>query len=134
VETLAERDFPVARVSIVGHGLNLVEQPTGRRGFVASGFSGAAAGAGIGALFGFVAGLFNWVEPLVSAFALSLYGLLLGAALGLVFGLISRAGGGSGLSSQVRMEAEHFDVVVDDEAADRARRLLGADGGAVRLP
>lgn len=94
VARLAEQDFPVARVSIVGHGLNFVEQVTGRRGFLASGLAGMANGAGIGALFGLVAGLFNWVDPLVSAFALGLYGLLLGAILGFLFGLISRAGAG----------------------------------------
>lgn len=125
VARLAEQDFPVARVSIVGHGLNFVEQVTGRRGFLASGLAGMANGAGIGALFGLVAGLFNWVDPLVSAFALGLYGLLLGAILGFLFGLISRAG--AGLSSVGRMEADHFDVVADDEAAERARRALSTD-------
>jgi len=132
VDRLADEDFPLDRVSILGHGLNFVEQVTGRRGWVSAALSGAATGAGIGALFGFVAGLFNWVEPLVSAFALAFYGLILGALLGLVFGLVSKAAGGS-YSSVGGMQADRYDLVVDHEVAESARRVLGQDR-AVRRP
>ncbi len=128
VDRLAEHDFPLERVSIVGHGLNFVEQVTGRRGYPSAALSGAATGAAIGALFGFVAGLFNWVEPLVSALALGFYGLILGAVLGLIFGLISKALGGEDFNSIGGMQADHFDVVVDDDLVERARRVLDEAG------
>lgn len=124
VDRLADADFPLDRVAIVGHGVNFVEHVTGRRGYPSAALSGAATGAGIGALFGFVAGLFNWVEPLVSALALGFYGLMLGAVLGLVFGLIAKAIGGEDFTSVGSMQADHFDVVVDQDLAARARRAL----------
>lgn len=128
VDRLTEGDFPVERVSIVGHGLNFVEHVTGRRGYPSAALSGAATGAAIGALFGFVAGLLNWVEPLVSALALGFYGLILGAVLGLVFGVVAKAAGRQDFTSIGSMQADHFDVVVDQNLVERARRVLGHDG------
>ncbi len=133
VDTLAERGFPVDRLSIVGHGLNFVEQVTGRRGYGSAALSGAASGAAIGALFGFIAGLFNWIDPLVSALALALYGVVVGAIVGGLIGLLMRAVDRTDYSSFGSMQASHFDVVADSEVADEARRKLrlGAahDGG-----
>ncbi len=124
VDRLADADFPLDRVAIVGDGLNFVEHVTGHRGYPSAALSGAATGAGIGALFGFVAGLFNWVEPLVSALALGFYGLVLGVVLGVVFGLLSKAIGGEDFTAVASMQADHFDVVVDQDLAARARHAL----------
>ncbi len=124
VDRLAQHEFPLERVSIVGHGLNFVENVTGRRGYFSAALSGAGTGAAVGGLFGFVAGLFNWVEPLVSALALGLFGLILGAVVGLIFGLLSKAIGGEDFTSVGSMQADHFDVVVGHEVAERARRVL----------
>ncbi len=60
----------------------------------------------------------------MSALALGFYGLILGAVVGLVFGLVSRAVDGERFTSSGSMEADHFDVVVDHDLVERARGVL----------
>ncbi|MDP8930333.1 MAG: glycine zipper family protein, partial [Actinomycetota bacterium] len=45
VDYLSDERFPVQHVSIVGEGLRLVEDVTGRRGYVEAALGGATAGA-----------------------------------------------------------------------------------------
>ena len=86
VDYLADRSFPVERVSIVARDLRLVEQVTGRLTTGAAALRGAAAGAVPGALIGLIFGLFDFVTPLVSGLVLAFWGLVTGAVVGVIIG------------------------------------------------
>ncbi|MDQ4000707.1 MAG: glycine zipper family protein [Actinomycetota bacterium] len=126
VDYLSDEGFAVERVSIVAEGLRFVEQVTGRVGYGRAALQGASSGAVIGAFFGFFLGLFSLVDPLVSALVLVLYGLVFGAIIGAIIGLISHAasGGRRDFSSVGGMEADHYNVMADEEVAEEAQRLL----------
>lgn len=127
VDALADRQFPVERLTIVAEGLRFVETITGRRGYGEAAFGGLTSGGLIGALFGFIFGLFSLVDPLVSGVALAVYGLLFGAAIGLVLGLISHwlSAGRRDFSSVGSVQADRYAVLAEsEELAERARAEL----------
>ncbi|MDQ3911121.1 MAG: glycine zipper family protein [Actinomycetota bacterium] len=126
VDHLSDEGYAVERVSIVAEGLRFVEQVTGRVGYGRAALQGAGSGAVIGIFFGFIFGLFSLIDPLVSALALAFWGLVFGAILGAIIGLISHAasGGQRDFSSVGGMQANHYDVMADEEVAEEARRLL----------
>lgn len=126
VERLASRGFPVERAAIVGRDMRSVEQITGRLTLASAAWRGALSGALPGALIGWIFGLFAWVNPLIAALLLALYGLVFGALLGAVMGAITYAlqRGRRDFSSVTIMQAQSFDLVVDDEVAADAARLL----------
>lgn len=127
VDHLADQKFPVERVSIVARGLKLVEQVTGRRGYLEAALQGLTSGALIGLLIGWLFGLFNWFEPITSAFWLAIDGLWFGALLGALFGLLLHAlsRGRRDFDSVTGFTADRYEVLVDDEVAAEAARLLG---------
>ncbi|HZC19486.1 MAG TPA: hypothetical protein VE225_07225 [Rubrobacteraceae bacterium] len=57
---------------------------------------------------------------------MAFWGLVFGAILGAIIGLISHAasGGQRDFSSVGGMQADHYDVMADEEVAEEARRLL----------
>jgi hypothetical protein len=126
VDLLSDRRFPVQRVAIVGRDLQTVEQVTGRMGYGRAALNGAAQGAVLGLLFGWLFGLFNWVDPLVAGLTLALYGLLWGAVVGALIGLLLHAlsGGRRDFASVGGVRATRYDVIVDEEVADDAARIL----------
>jgi hypothetical protein len=127
VDHMADRGFAVERVAIVGHGLHFVEQVTGRLGWGKAALRGALTGAIVGVLVGWLFGLFDWFDPIVSAFWLALDGLWFGALVGLAMGLTLYAftAGRRDFTSFGSMQADRYDVVVDASVADEAARLLG---------
>jgi hypothetical protein len=129
VDRLADHDFPVQRVAIIGQDLQTVEQVTGKLDYPGAAWRGAVSGAVPGVLLGWIFGLFDWADPVVSALLLALYGLLIGAVIGAVIGLIAYAmqGGRRDFSSVAFMRPRRYDLVVDDEVADQAARLLGSE-------
>lgn len=128
IDSLADRKFPVERTAIVAEGISFVEQVTGRRGWAQAAVSGALSGAVIGALFGFIFGLFDWVDPILSGLTLALYGLIFGAVVGALLSLLFYlfSGGRRDFTSISGMHADHYAVMVDDEVAPEAQRLLGS--------
>jgi hypothetical protein len=126
VDYLSDERFPVERVAIVAEDLRLVEQVTGRRGYGKAALQGAGSGALIGLIFGFFLGLFNVVDPLVSAFFLGIVWLIYGAIIGLIVGLIGHAlsGGQRDFSSIGGIQAGRYNVMADEEVADEASQLL----------
>ncbi|MFT7834727.1 glycine zipper family protein [Saccharothrix sp. BKS2] len=128
VDRLSDAGFPVEHTAIVGRGLNSVEQVTGRLTTLGAAGRSALSGAVLGALFGWIFGLFNWVDPVISGLLLAFYGLLFGAALGAVLGLVghSLTGGRRDFSSISAMRADSYEVLVSAHLADEAARLLGA--------
>jgi hypothetical protein len=128
VDRLADLDFPVDRVAIVGQDLQTIEQVTGKLNMPRAAWRGALSGAVPGALIGWLFGLFNWVNPLVASVLLALYGLVIGAVIGAIVGLIVYAlqRGRRDFESVTLMRPQRYEVVVDDELADQAARLLGS--------
>jgi hypothetical protein len=127
VDWLADHDFPVQRVAIIGQDLQTVEQVTGKLNYPTAAWRGAVSGAVPGVLLGWIFGLFDWADPLVSAFLLALYGLLIGALIGALMGIAACAlqRGQRDFASVTFMRPRRFELVVDDEVADQAARLLG---------
>jgi hypothetical protein len=127
VDRLADLDFPVHRVAVIGQDLQTIEQVTGKMNYPRAAWRGAVSGAVPGALIGWIFGLFNWVDPLVSAVLLALYGLVIGAVVGALIGLILYAmqRGQRDFESVMVMRPRRYELVVDDEVADQAARLLG---------
>lgn len=126
VDYLSDERFPVESVTIVGSGLRYEEQVTGRRGFGRAIGEAAAVGALLGALLGWFFGLFSLVDPLVSGLALALWGLVLGAIIGAIVGAAGHAatGGQRDFSSFRGYTADTYEILVDDDRADEAERLL----------
>jgi len=126
VDFLADRRFPVERLAIVGDELRIVEQVTGRLNYGGAALQGALSGATTGALVGAIFGLFQLFTPSGSLLAVVLWGLVIGALVGALFGVLAHAatGGRRDFSSVSGMEAGRYDVVVDDDLADDAARML----------
>jgi hypothetical protein len=115
----------VARSAIVGTGLRSVEQVTGRMTPGRAAKVGAAQGALIGALFALLFGIFFTGPEFVE---LLLYSLALGALFGALYGALAQyatSGGKRDFVSAPSIQAERYDVQVDEEAADEATRVLG---------
>jgi heat induced stress protein YflT len=128
VDVLSDQGFPVRRVAIVGRELHTVEQVTGRMGYARAALRGAVQGGLLGLLFGWLFGLFNWIDPLVTSLTLAIYGLLWGVLIGALLGLVVHAmsaGRRDFASAGARVWASQYDVMVDDEVADEAARILG---------
>jgi hypothetical protein len=128
VDRLADERFPVHRVQVVGRGLTLVEDVTGRRSFDRAAAEGAVSGALIAGTLGLLFGLLNWVDPLISALLLGLYGVAFGAAVGalLGLGLYALTRGRRDFSSARSLTAGRYDVLADAEVAADARTRLAS--------
>ncbi len=126
VDRLADASFPVERVEIVAHGLRLVEHVTGTVRLWTATVEAAWSGAVVGVLLGFVLGVLSVVDPLVSAFALAAWGAVAGAFIGLIVGALSYAfrRRDRDFSSTTHLDADRYDLVVDEEVAHEATRLL----------
>jgi hypothetical protein len=126
VDYLSDRRFPVERVAIVGQDLRTVEQIVGRLGYGRAALGGAAQGALLGLLFGWLFGLFDWIDPVVTSLTLAIYGLIWGAIVGALLGLLLHAmtGGRRDFTSVGGVQASRYEVMVDEEVADEAARLL----------
>ncbi|MFK0043512.1 hypothetical protein ACIQU4_05285 [Streptomyces sp. NPDC090741] len=69
----------------------------------------------------------NRLDPVVSALLLVLYGLVFGAIVGALSGTLLHAlqGGRRDFASIRSMRPSRYEVVVDEEVADEAVRLIG---------
>lgn len=126
VDYLADRDFPVERLAIIGHDLRLVEQVLGRFGYRQAILRGAGSGALVGVLIGWIFGLFNWVDPVVASLWLALDGLVFGAIVGALFGGLSHWAlqGRRDFASVRVMLPSRYEVVAAADVADKAVALL----------
>jgi hypothetical protein len=131
VDWLADNEFPVQHVVIVGSDLRMIEDVTGRltRG------RAAAAGAGTGAWFGlFVGILLSLFSEENGAFGLVIAGLLYGAVFGAVFGLVGHllSGGKRDFTSRSKIVSSTYDVMCVWAHAEAARALIERMGEAKR--
>jgi hypothetical protein len=124
VDYLSDNEFPVENVTIVGTGLRLVEQVTGRltRGRViqAAALTGALWGLFIGGVLLLFGGTnVSIVVPIITA--------LIGAAFGALSGSMAYAatGGKRDFTSRSGVVATSYEVVCQAKVAEDARNLLG---------
>ncbi|MCG2622805.1 ECF transporter S component [Arthrobacter sp. I2-34] len=121
VDYLADQNFPVQHVSIIGNDLKTVERVTGRLSYPRVALSGAATGAWFGLFVGLLLMLFGNTPnygPVLSSIAM-------GAAFWMLFGIISYAlqRGKRDFTSTNQVIATSYDVVVASEVANEAHRL-----------
>jgi hypothetical protein len=127
VDALADRKFPVEHVAIVGHGLRSNEQVVGRSTWGRAAGTGAIHGSFVGGWFGLIFGMFDAIDARIGWLALIIWGVVYGAAIGALVGsgIHALRDHGRDFVSQSGLEAERYDVVVDDGYEDEAARLLG---------
>jgi hypothetical protein len=122
VDYLADQQFPVQMVSIVGNDLKMVERVTGRLSYPRVALSGALSGMWFGL---FVGVMLSFFSPTGGYFSI-ITSVLMGAAFFMLFGIVTYAmqRGKRDFTSTSQVVATSYDVVVSFEAANEARRLL----------
>lgn len=119
VDVLSEHKFPVEHVTIVGNGLKLEERILGRWTAGRALLTGAGTGAWIGLLIGIV---FWIVSPWVVGALIT--AILLGVGFGAIFSAAAYAVQRRSFVSAPSVVADRYELLVDVEFADEARRLL----------
>ena len=119
VDHLAKADFPVAQVSIVGNDLKSVERVTRKLSWSRAALEGALSGAWFGLFLGF---LFTFVAP-VFTIGLFVAAILIGAAFGLFFRLVTYAIGrrSRDFDSTKQVLASNYQILVPSELAAQAQ-------------
>lgn len=130
VDHLADKEFPVQNVTIVGTDLRMVERVTGRLTYSRVALAGALSGAWFGLFVGLLLSLFSTdgALPILPAMAI-------GAAFGILFSVISYSltGGRRDFTSTSQIVAGSYSLLCAPDVAHRARGLLVEVGG-VRTP
>ena len=134
VDYLADADFPVRDVTIVGVDLMLVERVIGRLTWGRVIASGAASGAWFGLFIGLLLSFFstnaNPIGPIVTSLVCGIVFFAVFAAVG-----YGATHGRRDFTSQSQMVAGRYDVLCQPRNAEKARELLAklamSLGGAV---
>ncbi|GAA2719429.1 general stress protein [Cellulomonas aerilata] len=128
VDHLADKNFPVQIVTIVGLDLRMVERVTGRLSYPRVALAGALSGAWFGTFVALLLWMFSpsgaQAFPFVAA-------ILIGAAFGMLFSVItySLTGGKRDFTSQSQIVASSYALLCEAEQAHKARALLQEIGG-----
>ena len=129
VDHLADQEFPVNNIAIVGTDLRLVERVTGRKtwGTVLAG--GVQSGISTGLMIAILMYLFN---PGTDFFAMFLTALVIGVVIGVIFALIGNAlsRGRRDFTSVTQTVATKYEVLCEHKVAGQARQLLAGMDGA----
>ncbi|WP_210439104.1 general stress protein [Nocardioides xinjiangensis] len=132
VDFLADAEFPVDQLMIVGTDLKRIERITGRLTWARIAVGGILSGLWFGVFVGLIFALFTtsdlWQVLLSTAF--------MGATFGLVWALIGYAftRGQRDFSSVTQVVATKYEVLVENKHAARARELLAGLPGALPNP
>ncbi|MCY1159322.1 MAG: hypothetical protein MOP51_2347, partial [Citricoccus sp.] len=125
VDRLAEQDFDVRTVSIVGIDLRTVERIRHRQTYASVALRSALQGAFFGLMLGI---LMSLIDPAGTGPQM-LYTVGLGVAIWVLFGVIGHSiRKGKGFDSVQQLVPTRFDVVCEFASAAKARQILG--GGA----
>jgi hypothetical protein len=119
--TLADRQFPVEHASIIGRDVRLVDRVMGHVSAGKAALAGFATGVWIGLMVGLIFAIVSpWAIGAIS------FGVLLGGALGALWGLLAHAllGGNRVIESLRTIEAASYELVVDQPFAEQATHLL----------
>ncbi|MBF4620333.1 general stress protein [Clavibacter sp. VKM Ac-2542] len=131
VVTLAEADFPVTQVSIVGNELTSVERVTGKLTSARAAVAGAASGAWLGLFLGLVTFLFSPVPNISFVVGAVIIGVGFGAIYGIVSYSITRRR--RDFTSVMQVTATSYSVVVEPDSMHRARNVLGIGGASTSV-
>ncbi|WP_181149681.1 general stress protein [Arthrobacter sp. MYb227] len=141
VDYLADNDFPVSNITIVGNDLKSVERVTAKLSYPKVAAAGAAQGAMFGMFVGLILSIFS---PGSNAWAQILSSVGLGIAIWMIVGVVSYSfrRGKRDFASQSQVLATSYDVVVDFSHAHAARALaaklpmskVAADAGVGAAP
>jgi hypothetical protein len=125
VAKLAESDFPVNKLSIVGNDLKTVERVTGKMTYGRAALAGALSGLWLGIFFGIVLTLFS-----PTAGGLILAAAIIGAAFGMLYGIVSFAitKRQRDFTSVHQVLATTYQIIVDPQLVGQAQRILGQSG------
>lgn len=135
VDLLAQSDFPVKSIAIVGDGLKSVERVTGKLSYGRAAGAGALSGAWLGLFFGLLLVIVNPASNLLFVGA----AILIGAAFGMLFMVVSYSFNRRrrDFTSVMQVIATSYSVIAPPDMANRARNLLeqgGGSGGVVSRP
>ncbi|KAA2247681.1 magnesium transporter [Solihabitans fulvus] len=124
VDHLADNEFPVQDITIVGIEPMLVERVAARLTWGRVLAAGAASGAWFGLFVGLLLGMFSATGGLLPP----LIGLLIGVAFGLVSAAVrySATGGKRDFVSRSQLVARRYDVLCQPRNAERGREMLVA--------
>ncbi|GLZ27886.1 hypothetical protein Lesp02_00760 [Lentzea sp. NBRC 105346] len=124
VDHLADNDFPVGDVTIVGVEPMVVERVTARLTWPRVLSGGAASGAWFGLFVGLLLGLFS-TGPVLAPIVI---GLLTGVVFGTAFAAAGYAalGGRRDFASTTQLVANRYDVLCEPRNAEKGRDLLAA--------
>ena len=122
VDFLADQQFPVENLMIVGTDLKQVERITGRLTTGKIAVAGVASGAWLGLFIGLIFSLFGTESVVVTVLAT----VLMGALFGLVWSLIGYAAtrGRRDFSAVSAVVATRYEVLVEHRHLARAQELL----------
>lgn len=127
VDALAEKDFPVQNVLIVGTELKQLERVTGRLTWAKVLIGGALSGLWLGLFVGLIFSLFGTqASPIALLLSTALYGLVFGviwSAIGFMFTKRLRE-----FSSVSQVVATKYEVFAEHKVAEQARQLLREAG------
>ncbi|MCL2467891.1 MAG: hypothetical protein FWF02_14555 [Micrococcales bacterium] len=129
VDHLADKEFPVQNVTIVGTDLQMVERVLSRLSYSRVAIGGALSGAWFGLFVGLLFSLLgDSGEPLLFP------AIFIGAGFGMLFSVISYSlsRGRRDFTSVSQIVASHYALLCSIELAHRARMLLDDVGGVVR--
>jgi len=126
VDHLADEEYPVGDVTIVGVDLMQVERVTGRLSWPKVLLGGLASGAWLGVFFGLLLGIFGGS----GAWGVVLVAVVAGGVFGLVSAAVSYAAtrGRRDFSSTSQLVAGRYDVLCDPSSAERVRDELSRFG------
>lgn len=126
VDHLADKQFPVQHVTIVGTDLRMVERVTGRLSYPRVALAGFASGAWFGLFVGLLLSMFGSAGSSIMFAA-----ILIGGAFGLLFSVItySFTGGKRDFTSTSQIVAASYALLCGAEQANKARMLLQEIGG-----
>ena len=124
VDFLADNDFPVNNVSIIGNDLKLVERVSGKLTYPKAALQGAMQGAMMGLFFGLIMMLFSPQGANVAT--LMFAAVLIGAVMWMLFGIIQYAlrRGKRDFASTRQVLPASWDVIVNPQVAGQAQALL----------
>lgn len=123
VDYLADQQFEVAKISIIGSDLKSVEQVTGRLSYPKVALQGALNGVVFGAFFGLLMSLLGGMD-LAQALLLP---IIMGGAFWMLLATITYAmqRGKRDFTSTNRIVAGTYEVIAAPEVAGEARNMLG---------
>lgn len=131
VDLLSDKEFEVQHTTIVGTDLRMVERITGRLSYPRVALAGAMSGAWFGLFVGLLFGLLSEGSTLV----MLLPALVIGAAFGMLFALVSYAftGGKRDFTSSSQVVASRYALLCEQSRVGEAMRLLGEAGIRTRV-